>query len=167
MVLGLKVIGAKLTGASRYRDILAMKDAGADQIFDFVDVGLPSSICPGEEFRQCLLILLTLIAAHNPDVVVVEAGASPFEPYNGSIVLEEIKEHICLTVLCACDPYAVVGVIKGFGITPDLISGVATNTSAGLALITKLTGLPALSLINDDNQYQLKELLKAKVDKKT
>ena len=34
------VIGTKLTGAGRYRDILAMRDAGADYIFDFVDAGL-------------------------------------------------------------------------------------------------------------------------------
>ena len=36
---GLVVVGAKLTGAGRYRDILAMQDAGADYIFDFVDAG--------------------------------------------------------------------------------------------------------------------------------
>jgi dethiobiotin synthetase len=36
---GLVVVGAKLTEAGRYRDILAMQDAGADYIFDFVDAG--------------------------------------------------------------------------------------------------------------------------------
>jgi hypothetical protein len=40
------VVGAKLTGAGRYRDILAMQDAGAEYIFDFVDVGLPSTVVP-------------------------------------------------------------------------------------------------------------------------
>lgn len=48
--MGLKVIDAKLTGVGRYQDILAMSDAGADQVFDFVDVGLPSSICTPDEF---------------------------------------------------------------------------------------------------------------------
>jgi len=51
---GLKVIGAKLTGAGRYRDILSVRDAGADWIFDFVDVGLPSTVCPEEEYRRAL-----------------------------------------------------------------------------------------------------------------
>ena len=36
---GLRVVGAKITGAGRYRDILGMSDAGADAVFDFVDVG--------------------------------------------------------------------------------------------------------------------------------
>ncbi len=161
--LGLKVIGTKLTGAGRYRDILSMGDAGADRIFDFVDVGLPSSICPSEEFRFCLRQLLQKIAAEKPDVVVAEAGASPFEPYNGSIVLEEMKEQIRYTVLCASDPYAVIGVSQSFAITPDLISGVATSTTAGIKLVEKLTGIKALNLSDRDSLPQLMQFLKQKL----
>ena len=68
--LDLNVIGAKLTGAGRYRDILAMLDAGASKVFDFVDVGLPSSICPPEDFRGALQKLLSLIERENPDYSV-------------------------------------------------------------------------------------------------
>jgi len=157
--MGLRVIGAKLTGAGRYRDILAMQDAGAHQIFDFVDVGLPSSICEPEEFRQRLRQLLTKIAAAKPDVVVAEAGASPLEPYNGSIVLEEMRSQIICTILCASDPYAVVGVSQGFGLQPDLITGVATSTSAGVQLVEKLTGIKALTLPEPKSWPQLEELL--------
>ncbi|MDJ0650761.1 MAG: hypothetical protein QNJ60_18865 [Xenococcaceae cyanobacterium MO_188.B19] len=157
--MGLKVIGAKLTGAGRYRDILAMKDAGAHQIFDFVDVGLPSSICEPEEFRQRLRQLLSKIAATKPDVVVAEAGASPLEPYNGAIVLEEMRSQINYTILCASDPYAVVGVSQGFGLHPDLITGVATSTSAGVQLVEKLTGIKALTLPEPKSWQQLKNLL--------
>ncbi|MDJ0712846.1 MAG: hypothetical protein QNJ54_01335 [Prochloraceae cyanobacterium] len=162
--VGLKVIGTKLTGAGRYRDILSMGDAGADRIFDFVDVGLPSSACPPEEFRVCLRQLLGRIAAEKPDVVVAEAGASPFEPYNGSVVLEEMKSQIRCTVLCASDPYAVIGVSQSFGLTPDLISGVATSTTAGVELVEKLTGIKALSLSERESLPQLMQLLKPKLE---
>ncbi|MDJ0635648.1 MAG: hypothetical protein QNJ34_20845 [Xenococcaceae cyanobacterium MO_188.B29] len=157
--MGLKVVGAKLTGAGRYRDILAMQDAGAQQIFDFVDVGLPSSICEPEEFRQRLRQLLTKIAASEPDVVVAEAGASPLEPYNGAIVLEEMRSQVNYTILCASDPYAVVGVSQGFGLQPDLITGVATSTSAGVQLVEKLTGIKALTLPEPKSWQQLGDLL--------
>ena len=50
------VIGTKLTGAGRYRDILAMQDAGADYIFDFVDAGLPSTVVSEREYRRALAI---------------------------------------------------------------------------------------------------------------
>ena len=48
---GKRVVAAKLTGAGRYRDILVMRDAGANVIYDFVDVGLPSTVCPRDEYR--------------------------------------------------------------------------------------------------------------------
>ncbi len=161
--LGLKVVAAKLTGAGRYRDVLSMGDAGADYIFDFVDVGLPSSVAPPEEFRVLVRQLLSMIAAKNPDVVVIEAGASPLEPYNGSVVLEELKEHICLTVLCASDPYAVVGVCQGFGFLPDLVTGIATSTSSGVELVKKLTGIQALTLSEPSALSILTQLLKDKL----
>jgi hypothetical protein len=161
--MDLKVVGAKLTGAGRYRDILSMGDAGADKIFDFVDVGLPSSIVPPEEFRVCVRKLLSAIAAEKPDVVVAEAGASPFEPYNGSVVLEELKEQIRCTVLCASDPYAVVGVSRSFGLTPDLISGIATSTTAGVELVEKLSGVKALTLSDRKSLPELTQILKVKL----
>ncbi|MCM1983646.1 DUF1611 domain-containing protein [Lyngbya confervoides] len=157
--LGLKVVGTKLTGVGRYRDILAMGDAGADAIYDFVDVGLPSSICDADQYRGCLRRLLSLIAAQNPDVVVAEAGASPSEPYNGSVVLEEIQPQIKMSVLCASDPYAVLGVSQSFGFQPDLISGVTTSTSAGIELVEKLTHQRALRLPSPDALPVLKALL--------
>ena len=142
-----RVTGCKLTGAGRYRDVLSMWDAGADDIYDFVDVGLPSTIVDPEEYRARLRELLCLVAAGEPDVVVAEAGASPLEPYNGEIVMEELADNIACTVLCASDPYAVSGVIKGFGYKPDVIAGIATNTTSSVELIKKLTGQEAFSFL--------------------
>jgi len=161
--LNLKVIGAKLTGAGRYRDILAMLDAGADRVFDFVDVGLPSSICPPEAFRPALQKLLSMIEREAPDVVVAEAGASPHEPYNGSVAMEALTQQAKFTVLCASDPYAVVGVSQSFGITPDLVTGIATSTTAGMELVERLTDIPALNLAESACHGRLLSLLKTKV----
>lgn len=156
---GLTVVGAKLTGAGRYRDVLGMSDAGADAIFDFVDAGLPSSIGPPDEFRPRLRQLLSRITATKPDVVVAEAGASPLEPYNGDTVLDEIGERVRCTVLCASDPYAVVGVMRGFERTPDLVAGIATSTIAGIELCEKLAGIPALNVLDPATRPKLERLL--------
>ncbi len=161
---GLKIVGAKLAGAGQYHDILSMEDAGADAIFDFVNAGMPSSICHPEEYRVNLRKLLSMIAAEKPDVVVAEAGASPFEPYNGAIVLEEIKEQICCTVMCASDPYAVLGVIKSFGLTPDLISGIVTDTTAGVQLVEQMTKIKTLTLADSNSIPELIELLNRKLN---
>lgn len=153
------VVGCKLTGAGRYRDILSMGDAGADAIHDFVDVGLPSSILPPEEFRAPLRTLLGIVAAHEPDVVVAEAGASPVEPYNGEVVMEEIRAHVRMTILCASDPYAVIGVMKGFDLTPDLVAGRATSTRAGVEVVQRLCEVEALELGAPEARERLDALL--------
>ncbi|WP_013324455.1 ATP-binding protein [Gloeothece verrucosa] len=163
---GLKIVAAKLAGAGQYHDILSMQDAGADKIFDFVDIGLPSSVCLAEEFRSYVRQLLSRIAAEKPDVVIAEVGASPFEPYNGKVVLEEIKNQICCTVLCASDPYAVIGAIHEFGLQPNVISGIVTDTTAGVALVENMTGIPAITIFDRESQHKLKEILKVQLSSK-
>jgi hypothetical protein len=161
--MGLRVVAAKLTGAGRYRDILALKDAGADVVFDFVDVGLPSSICPKGEYHRALNQLLARMTLADADVAVAEVGASPLEPYNGDEAVRRIKDQIRCRILCASDPYAVYGVMKGFDFTPDLVSGPATNTIAGVELVEKLCGVSAVNLIEPENLPILEHLLKKKL----
>ena len=161
---GLKIVAGKLTGASRYRDTLSLKDVGANHIFDFVDIGLPSSIYPREKFRTKLVELLSRIQSVHADVAVIELGASPLEPYNGDVAFEELKKHVKCTVLCASDPYAVYGVMKSFRLRPDIVSGIATNTYAGAELIEKLCGVKALNLIDPDTAEELKSILSEKLN---
>lgn len=144
--LDLRILGAKLTGAGRRHDVQSMADAGAEAIFDFVDVGLPSTVCPEEEYRAALSGLLSRMAAVEADLAVIEAGASPLEPYNGRAAVDAIDHAVRCTVLCASDPYAVLGVMEGFGRRPDFVSGITTNTEAGIALVRRLTGLPAINV---------------------
>jgi hypothetical protein len=160
---GYKVAGAKLTGAGRYRDVLAFRDAGADTILDFVDAGLPSTVVPQAEFAEAMQIMLSRLADSGADIVVAEAGASPLEPYNGETVVQMLGQRICCTVLCASDPYAVVGVREAFGLTPDIVTGPTANTQAGVDLVRKLTGLPALNILDSDAIPQLDEILRAKL----
>jgi hypothetical protein len=156
---GLRVAGAKLTGAGRYRDILSFQDAGADSIVDFVDAGLPSTVVSEERFEKALQYMLARIAESTPDVVVAEAGASPLEPYNGAAAMQALGSNICCTVLCASDPYAALGVQTAFQITPDLVTGPAANTDAGIDLVTKLTGLKAMNLLKEASLPDLVALL--------
>jgi hypothetical protein len=145
---GLNVIGAKLTGAGRYRDIASFEACGAAEVYDFVDVGLPSTILPEADFRQLIRPLLGHISSRDPDFLVVEAGASPLEPYNGDAAIDELGDNIVCTILCASDPYAVVGVRDAFALEPDLVSGPAAQTTAAVRLVHKLTGLPAINVID-------------------
>jgi hypothetical protein len=157
--LGYRVVGTKLTGAGRYRDILSFRDHGAAEIYDFVDSGLPSTVVPEDEFRRAIRPLLSHIASRNADFMVVEAGASPLEPYNGAAAIDELGANVRCCILCATDPYAVVGVQKAYGLRPDLVAGPATNTTAALDLVEKLTGLPGINIIDPDQLPVFRDFL--------
>ncbi|MEX0601267.1 MAG: hypothetical protein WD021_07820 [Rhodothermales bacterium] len=162
--MGATVLGAKLTGAGRFRDVLSMHDAGADHIFDFVDVGLPSTICDEASYRSSLRGLLHRMGAVDADVAVIESGASPMEPYNGAAAVHEIKPHIRLMVLCTSDPYAVIGVRDAFGHAPDLVTGPATNTEAGISLVEHLSGIQALNVLDRSSHPEFERILRTKLD---
>jgi len=146
--VGLSIIGTKLTGAGRYRDILSFLKTGASEIYDFVDGGLPSTVVPEKQFREAIRPVLNHIQERKPDFVVVEAGASPLEPYNGAALIDELGDNIVCAILSASDPYAVVGVQQAFGLTPDLVTGPATTTSVAVELVWKLTGIPGINVID-------------------
>lgn len=160
--LGLDVVAAKLTGAARYRDILKFRDAGASAVFDFVDAGLPSTVCPESTFRQALDLLLSKIAGQRADVLVAEAGASPLEPYNGAILVKKLGEMTRFTLLCASDPYAVLGVQTAYGehMKADLVAGPAANTTAAARLVKELSGHKALNLLDRNTYPELIAMLK-------
>ena len=158
--MGKNVVGAKLTGAGRYRDILSFRDAGADAVFDFVDAGLPSTVESESVFRNAIRPLLHHIDNLKPDFLVAEAGASPLEPYNGAAAIEELSGNIKCTILCASDPYAVVGVEKAFGLKPDLVTGPASSTSAAIDLVRKLADVDALNVMDPESVPPLRAILR-------
>ena len=161
---GQNVIGAKLTGAGRYRDSLFFNDAATTEILDFVDVGLPSTVVSEDEFRAAIRPLLGYIGERAPDFLIAEAGASPLEPYNGDVAIDELGDNICCSVLCASDPYAVLGVQKAFGLKPDIVSGPATTTSAGRDLVKKLTGVDAFNILDPESLPGFKQALGEKLE---
>ena len=164
--LGHTVVAAKLTGAGRWHDTLSMGDAGADFTFDFVDAGLSTTVCPPDEYRGAIGGLLRRIAATGASVAVIEAGASPLEPYNGRTLVEMIDEHIAFTILAASDPYAVVGIQQGWQRAFDLVTGPTANTKAGVQLVHELAGLPALDVLDHATHGSVRQRLQDAVGSK-
>jgi len=156
---GVPVAAAKVTGAGRYHDVLSLGDAGASPIFDFVDAGLPTTVVEPGLFQEAMSGLLAHMGASGAEVAVIEAGASPLEPYNGRAAVDLLREHLRFTILCASDPYAVVGIRDAWGVPPDLVAGPAANTTAGIELVRRLTGLEALNLMRRESHPRFQALL--------
>jgi len=159
--MGIEVAAAKLTGSARYRDILQFRDAGANYVVDFVDAGLPSTVCKQERYQEAFDLMISKVAASDTQVLVAESGASPLEPYNGATVVKNLADRTCFTVLCASDPHAVLGVQTAFGpeLKASIVSGPAANTSAASDLVRQLCNLDSLNLLDRRNYPELSRLL--------
>jgi len=68
-----------------------------------------------------------------------------------------------LSILCASDPYAVLGVMDAFGIAPDIVAGPAANTTAAVELVNRLTGARALNLLERGGAEELRMLLEERI----
>lgn len=160
---GYSVAACKLTGAGTYKDALSMAVAGAEPIYDFVDAGLPTTVVSDGTFRASIEPVLGHVEAHDSDVdvLVAEVGASPLEPYSGETAIELIEDNVAFSVLCATDPYAVVGIESAFGRTADVVAGIATNTTAGIDLIEEFTDCTPLNLTQETSKEPLVRLLDA------
>lgn len=176
--LGLeKVAAVKFTGAGYKNDIKQFSEAGANIAVDFVDAGYPSTVMPAEDYRELVLpVMLGILAKMNPDCIVAEVGASPFEAYNGVEVLKELlvsnrrpsRVHV---VMCASDAYAALGlreVLVSEGLVkfhPDIlgVSGWAASNAAAAALVKRVSGLQAFNFEDPASVERLRMLLEKRL----
>lgn len=161
---GFSVGGAKLTGVSLMRDILAMQDYGAEAILDFTDAGVA---CTGPATApQAARVIFSELAARGVDLIVAETGDGILGEYGVQAVLAdpELRSWAAGYVLCANDPVGVEGGIRhlkeAFGIDVDVVAGPATDNRVGIRFVQSL-GLTACNARN--NPKELGELVLAKV----
>jgi hypothetical protein len=145
---GYRVGGAKLTGVSLQRDILAMQDYGAEAILDFTDAGVTCSgpaTAPG-----AARAIFTELADKGVDLIIAETGDGIMGEYGVQAILgdAELRDWGAAFVLCANDPVGVEGGVRNlmdaYGIKVDVVAGPATDNRVGGRFVETL-GLPALN----------------------
>ena len=148
---GYRVGGAKLTGVSLMRDILAMQDYGAEAILDFTDAGVA---CTGPDTASTAAkAIFTELAGRGVDLIVAETGDGILGEYGVQAVLAdpELRRWGAAYVLCANDPVGVEGGVRhlkeAFGIAVDVVAGPATDNQVGVRFVASL-GLPAFNARN-------------------
>ncbi len=157
---GKNVAGVKVTGVAFSQDLMKLKDAGVKSIYDFVDMGLPST-CNGnsDEVVDSALKLVTLANTHNPDCIMVEFGDAVLGEYHVADILQNDKfnSQITAVILAANDLAGIAGTIQilaKWGIKVDLITGPVANSKIGVNLINKYFQIPA-----ESNQHEILKTL--------
>jgi len=151
---GLQVDGAKTTGVSLRRDVLAMEDAGARRTAIFTDLGVVATTEKNAAAVTRTLIT-RLTAAPAPDVLVVELGDGLLGAYGVDAILAdaEVRAVLDAVVLAANDPVAAWGgteiLRRDYGIEPVAVTGPATDNLVGTRLIEARLGVPAVNARSD------------------
>jgi hypothetical protein len=147
---GLVVDGAKATGVSLRRDILALEDAGARATAIFTDLGIVSTTAANSaRATRRLLTQLATGSPERPDLILLELGDGILGAYGVDAILAdpEIRAAFTATVFAANDPVAAWGGVelleREYGFRPSAITGPATDNRAGGELIEKKVGVPA------------------------
>ncbi|HZD54285.1 MAG TPA: hypothetical protein VE175_14645, partial [Woeseiaceae bacterium] len=148
---GLHIAACKATGVSLRRDILAMEDAGAAETMLFSDFGVVTTT--RENGPALAHALLTSLARHAPEVIVIELGDGLLGAYGVDAILADaaIRESLSAVVLCANDPVAAWGGAKilreEYGIEPAAVTGPATDNAVGVDQIRERLSLPAINAL--------------------
>ncbi len=146
---GLRVGGAKLTGVSLIRDILAMRDYGAEWSYDFTDTGVVASSM--ETACATAHTLFAELAAKGAQVIVAETGDGIMGEYGVQAILKdtELMRRSAAFLLCANDPAGVAGAIRdldeNYGIRVDAVTGPATDNQVGTRFVEKAFGVAAIN----------------------
>lgn len=151
--LGLHVAACKATGVSLRRDILAMEDAGAAETMIFSDLGVVTTTA--DNGPALTRALLSSLAVHLPDVIVIELGDGLLGAYGVEAILTDptIRAAFTAVVLCANDPVAAWGGCKilreQYGIEPAVVTGPATDNAVGIDQIAARMTLPAINALTN------------------
>jgi len=151
--LGLHVAACKATGVSLRRDILSMEDAGAAETMIFSDLGIVTTTA--DNGPALTRALLTTLAQHEPDVIVLELGDGLLGAYGVEAILsdESIRDALTVIILCANDPVSAWGGARilrdSFAIKPAVVTGPATDNAVGVDQIADRLSLPAINALSN------------------
>lgn len=153
---GLRVGATKVTGVALRRDSLEMQDHGAVCAVTFNDAGLPSTtgLDAVRPARGCL----AAVAQHHVDVIVAELGDGLLGEYGVADVLAapDVRQATAAVILAATDPVAGWGgvmLLDQLGYTTTVVTGPATDNSAGTNAITARTKAPAINAFKDPENF--------------
>lgn len=157
---GKNVGGVKVTGVAFSQDLMKLMDAGLRSVYDFVDMGLPST-CNGnsQEVVDSALKLVALANSYNPDCILVEFGDAVLGEYHVAEILQNKIFHSQITavILAANDLAGIAGtiqILEKWKINVDLITGPVANSKIGVNLINKYFQIPA-----ESNQHEILKTL--------
>ncbi|MEQ6342007.1 MAG: molybdopterin-guanine dinucleotide biosynthesis protein MobB [Gammaproteobacteria bacterium] len=162
---GLKVGAAKITGTGSGRDTWLMRDAGATQVLDFIDAGVPSTyLLSSDKVEKVAGQLIHELGRHGVDVIVLEIADGLFQQETGYLMSSHsFLANIDGVLFAASDAMggaAGVEWLRQHQAPVIGVSGLLTLSPLAIREIHTATGLPVLTLA----QLESAEIAQAMMD---
>lgn len=167
---GLQAAGTKFSGTGRLRDILSLRDAGAQPWLDFPDIGLATTYTSPERFTRGTYTLFNYVNAGNPDIIVAEAGGDPIEANVPTFLQNlELMKNVEAIVLVAGDVMGMMGSVAYLRKYAPNVPMFLTDPKGRNPVTTRervvheLPGIPIFNSLNPPEvQNVAKQILKSK-----
>ncbi len=148
---GLKIAAGKLTGVAAKRDLVAMKNAGANPVLSFLDTGLISTVDKDKVIVPATNTVLNALNKRKPDFLVIELGDGVIGWYSVYTLLQYKKfiKSVSFIIGCANDLVGATGlyeVLKKIGLKIDFFAGPVTNNTAGTDYLEQFLKIPGQDL---------------------
>ena len=144
---GLRVGYAKVTGTGAGGDYYWLKDAGADPVLDFTDIGMVSTyLASPEEVEGALASLVRHVASHGVDAMVLEIADGVLQRETAALLPSPTFSQLVGGIVLAAQDS--MGAVAGYQWlrklrTPVLaLSGVLTAAPLQIAEARSAIGLP-------------------------
>ena len=152
---GYKVRASKVTGTSSLKDILHMNDSGASPYSDFTYLGYPSTYLLEKHKLLDIFNQLDLKYANNPkNFWVVEIADGVIQRETAMLLkCPEVTSRIHKLIFCASDAFGAIGglgVLAGYGLEPDALSGVCSSSPLFVRELSEFTTKPFFNSIEPD-----------------
>jgi hypothetical protein len=143
---GLRVGYAKVTGTGAGGDYWWLKDAGADPVLDFTDVGMASTyMASPEEIDEALVALVSHVASHGVDAMVLEIADGVLQRETAALLSgSKFPRIVGGLVLAAQDSMGALAGVRWLRERPVpvlALSGVLTAAPLQIAEAREATGL--------------------------
>ena len=144
---GHRVATIKATGTGAFGDFNAFLDAGVRVVADFTDAGMASTYRqPIDRIERGFEALLAHASDEGADVVVVEIADGLFQTETAQLMQASVIRDMLSGVLFAApDALSVVGgvgVLRGMGVEPFVVSGRVSCAPLAAAEAHAATGVP-------------------------
>ena len=148
---GLKVGAAKVTGTGAGGDAWSMRDAGAIDVLDFGDVGLPSTyLASAQQVEDSMTTLISQLAQQGAEAIVFEVADGVFQRETAALVESPIfKRAVDAVVFAAGDAMGSVGGVswlRARDLPVVAAGGLLTASPLASREAAAVIGLPLLTL---------------------